>query len=484
MPKKILLTGVSGYIGGRLIKLCEEAGHDIKCMARYPKYIQEKVGKNIKIIQADVLEKNSLYSALADVEVAIYLIHSMGEDKNFTELERKSARNFVEVAEECKVKRIIYLGGLVNESKKHLSEHLKSRIEVGEIFRNSKVPSICFRASIILGSGSLSYELVKNLTERLPLMITPKWTNRLAQPIGIRDVLAYLMQAIDLPENVGSQVYEIGGKDQVSYVGIMKAYANFRGLKRIFIPVPVLSPRISSLWLGLVTPLYARVGKKLIRSVKNSSVVLHPESTQRDFNIYPMSFFKALKLAMEAEASETLKSKWSDSIAAYQYKKQKNYDYGKKLQTLESIKVNTDLKAAFKPIMEIGGKNGWYFADFLWEIRGFIDLIIGGPGLKRGRRSATELRVGDALDWWRVVEVVPNHKLILEAEMLLPGKARLEFEAAKIQTGVKLIQRAIFEPIPFWGPLYWYLLLPIHHLIFKGMLRGIKQRIIKKQNSV
>lgn len=479
MSKTILLTGVSGYIGGRLVGECVKAGHSIKCLARYPHFVQDRLDPSVEILKGDVLDKDSLYPALENVDTAFYLIHSMGEDKNFAELERQSAHNFIEVAEACGVKRIIYLGGLVNQHKKHLSEHLKSRLEVGEIFRQSKVPSICFRASIILGSGSLSYELVKNLTERLPLMITPKWTKQLAQPIGIRDVLAYLIAAVELPDSIGSQVYEIGGKDQVSYVDIMKAYAALRGLKRIFIPVPVLSPRISSLWLGLVTPLYARVGKKLIRSVKNSSVVTDSTTVQRDFSIHTMGFSEALKRALDVDEGDVLKSKWSDAVSAYQKREAKSYRYGKVLQTIESIQVKASMEKAFRPVMEIGGKQGWYYADFLWEIRGLIDLLIGGPGLKRGRRSATELRVGDALDWWRVVEIIPHQKLVLEAEMLLPGKARLAFEASESAGLVTLTQKAVFEPIPFWGPLYWYLLLPIHHLIFKGMLKGVKQRILE-----
>jgi uncharacterized protein YbjT (DUF2867 family) len=409
---------------------------------------------------------------MAGVQTAYYFVHSMGSAGQFEAEDRQAAQNFADAAREQGVSRIVYLGGLGNQDQS-LSAHLRSRHEVADILRSSGVPTIEFRASIVIGSGSLSFEMIRALVQRLPVMICPRWVAVKAQPIAIEDVVAYLMAALELP--VGqSAVYEIGGPDQVSYGEIMQEYARQCGLRRWMIPVPVLTPHLSSLWLGLVTPIYARVGRKLIESMRNPTLVRN-KSALTAFNIRPMGLKKAVERALHHENLEYAATFWSDALSSSgKPASWGGVRFGTRLVDSRTAHVSVPPALAFAPIQRIGGSNGWYFASFLWQIRGFFDLLVGGVGLYgRGRRDPHALATGDALDFWRVESVKPDRRLNLVAEMKVPGRAWLKFEVEPTNDGSVIRQTAIFDPAGLGGLLYWYALYPIHYCIFKGMLHQI-----------
>jgi uncharacterized protein YbjT (DUF2867 family) len=405
------------------------------------------------------------------VHTAYYLVHSMGTAHGFEETDRQAAECFGAAAHNQGVQRIIYLGGLGSRLIK-LSPHLRSRQEVGEILRQSGVPVIEFRASIVLGSGSLSFEMVRALVERLPVMITPRWVTILAQPIAIDDVLQYLRAALDVSIG-GSSIFEIGGPDQVSYGELMREYARQRGLHRLMISVPILTPRLSSLWLGLVTPLYARVGRKLIDSIRHPTVV-QDDGASRIFAVQPVGVREAIALALRNEDREYAETRWSDAISSTgPASRWGGVRFGNRLIDSRNIHVAVPPPAAFVPIQRIGGSTGWYYGNWLWRLRGWIDLLIGGVGLRRGRRNSNLLETGDTLDCWRVEAFEPGRSLRLAAEMKLPGRAWLEFEVTADTNGSVIRQTAIFDPIGLSGLLYWYSVYPLHQLVFAGMLRGI-----------
>lgn len=468
----ILLTGATGYIGGRLLPALLEKDYKVRCLARRPEQLQAHAKGRFEVIAADMANAESLGPALAGVATAFYLIHSMGTEGRFAEQDRLAAMNFAQAARAVGLRRIIYLGGLGGD--KNLSAHLASRQEVGQILRESGVPTIEFRASIIIGSGSLSFEMVRALVTRLPIMTTPKWVRSLAQPIAVEDVLAYCLAAVELPgEN--SVVYEIGGPDRVSYADLMREYGRQVGLHRLIIPVPVLSPGLSSLWLGLVTPLYARVGRKLIESVKHDTVV-EDDRALRDFAIRPRGLREAIARALANEDRAYAQTRWSDALSsAGTTKSWGGVRFGRRLIDRRRIHVDVKPAAAFAPIERIGGQTGWYFANWLWKLRAAIDLIFGGVGMRRGRRNPWMLQVGDALDFWRVEAIEPPALLRLRAEMKLPGRAWLQFEVepAENDHGSWITQTAMFDPVGLLGPLYWYMVWPLHQWVFAGMLRQI-----------
>ena len=470
----ILLTGATGYVGGRLLGALEESGEIVRCMARCPEHLEGRLGASSTVVQGDCLDPESLDAALAQVSHAFYLVHSLGNKTDFADLDRRAALNFGAAAKRAGVDRIIYLGGL-GDSTRELSPHLRSRQETGDVLRGSGVPVIEFRASIILGTGSLSYELIRALTERLPIMICPKWVQVKAQPIHIQDVMGYLIAGLDLPR-VGNRVFEIGGKDQVSYREIMQEYARQRGLKRYMVPVPVLTPYLSSLWLGLTTPLYARVGRKLINSIRNPTVV-RDDAAARTFAIQPVGLESAIRRAMRNEERRFASTRWSDAISSGREPRTwAGVRFGTRLVDARTMKVAANPPEAFAPIRRIGGTTGWYYGNWLWRVRGFIDLLLGGVGLRRGRREPEQLAVGDTVDFWRVEAYEPGRRLRLSAEMKLPGRAWLEFEVADAEGGGALIhQSAIFDPVGLPGLLYWYGIYPVHSLVFGGMLRGIAE---------
>ena len=470
----VLVTGATGYIGGRLVPVLEATGVRLRCLARQPAALASRVAPTTEIVAGDLLDPTSLDRALTGIDVAYYLVHSMGAHGDYRDTDRVAAHNFGEAARRAGVRRIVYLGGLATGDEP-LSKHLSSRIETGLALRDSKVPVVEFRASVVIGSGSLSFELIRALVERLPVMICPRWVSTLAQPIGIDDVLAYLAAALHLPDGE-SRTFEIGGADQASYGDVMREYARQRGLKRIMISVPLLTPRLSSLWLGLVTPVYARVGRELIAGLKNRSVVTDP-SALAAFPIRPIGLREAIGRAIRYEDRAFALTRWSDARSSGGATlSPADTQSGGKLVDARRIRVAVDADRAFAPIARIGGERGWYFGTWLWRLRGALDLPMGGVGMRRGRRDPEAPAVGDTLDFWRVEAYEPGRRLRLAAEMKVPGRAWLEFEVVPDGSGALVHQTAVFEPAGLFGLLYWYALLPVHTVIFGGMLREIARR--------
>ena len=467
----ILLTGATGYVGGRLLKLLEADGHRIRCLARRPGHLSGKVAAATEVVQGDLHDPESMRRAMRGIDVAYYLVHSLGSGGNFEAEEATAARNFAAAARGAGIRRIIYLGGL-GTSESAVSPHLRSRWRVGDLLRGSGIPVIEFRASIVIGSGSISFEMVRALVERLPVMITPRWVSVPAQPIAINDLLSYLREALSVPV-CGNRIYEIGGADVVSYGGLMREYARQRGLRRRMIAVPILTPRLSSLWLGLVTPVYARIGRKLIDSLRHASVVETP-LPEGTFNVRPVGVVEAISSAVRNEDRTFAETRWSDALSSSGSRQTGGTArFGTRLVDTRTESVPMPPEAAFAPISRIGGDTGWYFADYLWRVRGFLDLLTGGVGVRRGRRNPTGLEVGDTVDWWRVESYEPGRRLKLFAEMRLPGRAWLEFEVSPSEGGSVIRQTAEFDPVGLAGLIYWYGLWPLHSYVFRGMIRGI-----------
>jgi uncharacterized protein YbjT (DUF2867 family) len=471
----ILVTGATGYVGGRLWRLLEANGKRVRCMVRRQSVLASRVGSTTEVVEADVLKPETLEAAFQGVEKAYYLVHSMGSGGDFEAQDRQAAKNFGEAARQAGVRRIIYLGGLGHGPD--LSPHLKSRQEVGQVLHESGVPVLEFRASIVIGSGSLSFEMVRALVERLPVMITPRWVEIEAQPIAVDDLIEYLIAALDVPL-AESRVFEIGGADRVSYGDLMREYARQRGLRRAMIRVPFLTPRLSSLWLGLVTPLYARVGRKLIESIKHPTVVR--DTTAREiFPIEPIGMREAIAAAIRNEDREFAETNWYDAFSSGgESRDWAGVRFGNRFIDSRTREVHVGPAQAFAPIRRIGGKTGWYAYNSLWRLRGFLDLLVGGVGLRRGRPLPEELRVGDALDFWRVEAYEPNRLLRLAAEMKLPGRAWLELEVEPREGGATIRQTAVFDPVGLLGLAYWYLVYPLHRLVFSRMLENIARAAV------
>jgi uncharacterized protein YbjT (DUF2867 family) len=467
----ILLTGATGYVGGRLLHHLEAEGLPVRCLARRPEQLRHQVADTTEVAGGDVCDPDAMARALRGVSTAYYLVHSMGTSSDFESHDRVAANVFATAAAACGVRRIVYLGGL-GDANAPLSAHLRSRQEVGRILARSGVETIELRASIVIGSGSLSFELIRALVERLPAMVTPRWVEVPAQPIGIEDVLSYLRAALDLPIS-GSRVYEIGGPDRVSYGGLMREYARQRGLRRLMVPIPLLTPRLSSLWLRLVTPLYASIGRKLIDSIRYPTVV-EDDAALRDFPIQPIGASDAIVRALANEDRAIAETRWSDALsAAGDAPGFGGVRFGNRLVDSRSVSVAVSPEAAFAPIQRIGGTTGWYYGTWLWQIRGAIDLLCGGVGLRRGRRDPEQLRVGETLDFWRVEAIEPPRLLRLIAEMKVPGRAWLEFEVVPEAGGARIRQIAHFDPAGLAGLAYWYGIYPLHRMVFAGMLRAI-----------
>ena len=470
----ILLTGASGYIGGRLLPLFEAAGERVRCAVRHPSYLQPRVGPGTEVVYADLLNPDSVRTALCGVHTAYYLVHSMGSGVDFEERDRQAAKNFAEAARLSGVKRIIYLGGLAHGEC--LSSHLRSRLEVGCILRESGVSTVEFQASIIIGSGSLSFDMVRGLVERLPIMITPKWLRSLAQPIAVEDVIQYLLEAMDLPLE-GSAVFQIGGKDKVSYEGIIREYARQRKLRRIMIPVPFFTPEAASYWMALVTPLYFTVGRKLVASVKNDSVVMDTASLEA-FSIRPKGFAEAISRAIRNEDQQFASTHWSDALAS---SKSEHHLWGVAFghRRVDSyIKITKySPSEVFFPIQCIGGEHGWYAYNWMWKLRGVMDRWLGGVGLRRGRRDQCDLRVGDAIDFWRVEKFIPDRLLLLFSELELHGRAWTCFEVAPHKEGSEVRITAVFDPKGLWGRINWYIASPYHYFVFNSLLKGIVKAV-------
>ena len=447
---RVLLTGATGYIGGRLLRSLEAGDAPLRCLARRPHEVVV-TRPTTEIVQGDCLDEPSLARALDGVDIAYYLVHSMGAGKRFAELDSRAAGNFGRAAARAGVRRIVYLGGLADDVRS-LSTHLRSRAETGEALRAGGVPVVEFRASIVIGAGSLSFEIVRALVERLPLMICPRWVDTLAQPIAIDDVVAYLRAALDLPGDT-SRVFDIGGPEVVSYGDLMRRYARLRGLRRVLLPVPVLTPRLSGLWLALVTPAQARVGRALVEGLRNPSVV-RSYAAREVFAVEPMPLDAALTLAIDESAG----AHW-------------------KVDT-RTIVVDVPPARAFAPVRRIGGSTGWYYGTLLWRTRSRLDRWMGGIGMDGRRRDPEHCTVGDVIDGWTVDEYEPDGRMRLLAGMKLPGRGWLEFEVAPLEGGRRSVirQTARFDPRGVLGRLYWYAVLPFHALIFRGLLRRIAER--------
>ena len=472
---KVLLTGSTGYIGRRLKKrLLEDTNIDLRLLVRNKSSLSNEVKDNLEIVQGDTFDLESLKIALKDVDVAYYLIHSLSKD-NYRDLDKLSAKNFLEAAAFCKVKRVIYLGGL-GVKNSDTSEHLLSRIETGEILSsNNNVQTIWVRAGVIIGSGSSSFEIIRNITEKLPIMTTPKWVTTKAQPIAVEDVLSYLHNSIYLKEEE-NLIVDIGS-EQLSYKSMMLKTAKVLGLKRIIIPLPFMSINISSYWLNLFTPVPFSVAKALIEGLK-SEVVIQNDNAKKYFpEITPISYEDAVSNAIKEIENDQVISRWNDNSNNIWEKDAQNEISKAVFIDRKEIDISDlDASKVYQSFISIGGTNGWFDFDFLWEIRGIIDKMIGGVGLKRGRRSQCDLRISDCLDFWKVVDLKENERLLLFAQMKLPGMAWLEF---KIKDN-KLIQSAYFYPKGLLGRLYWYLLVPLHYFVFNNMIKSI----IKKAKSL
>ena len=484
----VLVTGASGYVGGRLVAALEAKGEHVRCLARAPEYLKGRFSPATEIVQGDALDAGSLDPALRGVDTAYYLVHSMGSRADFQVRDRACARNFARAARRQGVRRVIYLGGLAGrggrEARHALSPHMASRHEVGHILARHGPPTLEFRASIIIGSGSLSFELVRGLVNRLPVMVTPRWVRTSAQPIAIGDVVAYLVHGLGVGVD-RHVVFEIGGPQRVTYGALMQEYACQIGVRRFMVPVPFLSPRLSSLWLGLVTPLYARVGRKLIDSMRKESVVNDPVALRR-FPVRPLGVGEAIAQALDEEDRQQARTRWSDAVSSGvgqprpggRGSRWGGRRFGSRLVNRQQAVILAATPArAFGPIQRIGGRRGWYFGNWLWLLRGLVDLALGGVGMRRGRRHPIEVRPGDPLDFWRVEAFEAGRLLRLRAEMKVPGRAWLQFEVRPAIRGSRITQTAVFDPLGLWGLVYWYGLYPVHWLIFRGMLKGIAREV-------
>jgi len=476
---RILLTGATGYVGGVLLDRLQERGLDVRCLARRPEKLAGKTGLRTEVLVGDASDPADLARACAGVDVAYWLVHSMESGVDFERADRLAAERFAAAARAAGVKRIVYLGGLGADNDR-LSAHLRSRHEVGAILRASGLDVIEFRASIIVGAGSFSFDLVRTLVERLPVMICPAWLATPTQPIAIADVVAYLASAIDLPPG-GARIFEIGGPDKVSYGAIMREYARQRGLHRLMIPVPVLTPRLSSLWLKLVTPRYSKVGRKLIDGLKNPTVVTS-DAALREFPVRPRDLPTAVREAVEQEDRDFAGKRWADFADVEDLP----HRYGGKPEGTRLVDhrhtvVAVSAERAFAAIERIGGPNGWYACNWLWTLRGWIDRLLGGPGMSRGRRDPATLIAGDHLDCWRVEVCDRPRRLRLAAEMKMPGRGWLEFEVVPRDGDVTIHQTALFDPRGLGGLAYWYAIWPLHELVFRRMLAGIARSAVTRR---
>jgi uncharacterized protein YbjT (DUF2867 family) len=476
MAECILVTGATGYIGGRLVPRLLEKGYAVRCLARDPARLQGRAWSDrVEGIKGDVTDALSLEGAFDGVEAAYYMVHSMGDTAAFHERDLTAAKNFSEAAARSGVKRIVYLGGL-GDSSDVLSEHLRSRQQTGEALRSAGVPVTEFRAAIVVGSGSVSFEMIRNLTERLPVMVCPSWVFNRVQPIAVRNVLDYLVEALSNDESSG-QIIEIGGKDVITYGQMMTQYAEVRGLRRFLIPVPVLTPRLSSYWVHWTTPIPAEIARPLIDGLKNEVFVQDARALALFPDVALFDYRTAVSRALDRLDDGDPETWWSDAIgtslgdvAPVQMITKDGMVMERRTATVEASPARV-----FETFSGIGGQRGWLCANWLWEIRGLIDRTLGGAGLRRGRRDPDHLRVGDAVDFWRVEDVRPDRSIRLRAEMKVPGNAWLEFDVEPVSEGVsRLNQCAYFAPKGLFGLAYWYALYPIHRFMFSGMIARLK----------
>ncbi len=469
---KILVTGTTGYIGKRLIPILLELGHELICCVRDINRVPQTLIKHPKvaIIEVDFLKEESLKAIPKDIDLSYYLIHSMSSSvETFETLEKQCAVNFKKRLEQTKVKQVIYLSGIVNDNQ--LSKHLQSRYKVEQLLQSQMYKLTTFRAGIIVGSGSASFEIIRDIVEKLPVMITPKWVNTKCQPIAIRDVLSFLTKAIHHPK-VGNKSFDIVGPDILTYKQMMLQFGDVRKLKRYILTVPVMTPKLSSYWLFFITATSYKLAISLVDSMK-VEVIGKPNNINELLGITPIAYKQAVKKAFQKIEQNSIISSWKDSLVSGRFNKNiSQYIEVPEFGCFKDTKKRSIKNEAqtITRIWSIGGQNGWYYGTILWKLRGFIDVLVGGIGLRRGRRHPSELQAGDALDFWRVLYADNKEKrLLLFAEMRLPGEAWLEF---RIDNNI-LTQKATFRPKGLWGRLYWYAVLPFHGLIFNGMINKI-----------
>jgi uncharacterized protein YbjT (DUF2867 family) len=477
--RPVLVTGATGYIGGRLVPRLLETGAPVRCLARDASRLQGRPWRReVELVVGDVLRPDSLSDALHGVTVAYYLVHSLGAGSDFPERDVTAARRFGTAAKNAGVERIIYLGGL-GDPGKALSAHLRSRHETGEALRESGVPVTEFRAGVIVGSGSLSFEMIRYLTERVPVMICPRWVYTQIQPISVRTVLDYLVEALRVASSADRTI-EIGGADIITYGQMLTFYAEVRGLRRWLVPVPVLTPKLSSYWVHFVTPIPATIARPLIAGLRNEIIVRDDTARQLFPGIQPLDYRTAVKLALEKLRADKVETAWSDALSTSQPDTTPVTLTTHEGMIIEhrQLAVDAPAEAIFRAFTGLGGTRGWLYMNWAWRIRGAFDRLCGGVGLRRGRRDADSVRVGEALDFWRVEAVEQNHLMRLRAEMKVPGKAWLQFEvkAQEHDTRPLLSQIAFFAPKGLLGLVYWYALYPIHSMIFGGMIQRVAKR--------
>ncbi|MGW2897385.1 SDR family oxidoreductase [Streptomyces sp. NPDC001212] len=480
---RCLVTGATGYIGGRLVPELLDAGHRVRCLARSPGKLRDHPwAARTEVVRGDVTDPESVAAALRDVDVAYYLVHALGTGKNFEETDRRAARVFGERARAAGVRRVVYLGGLTPTGvpRQELSPHLRSRAEVGRILLASGVPTTVLRAAVIIGSGSASFEMLRYLTERLPVMVTPSWVGTRIQPIAVRDVLRVLVGSARMPAEV-NRAFDIGGPDVLTYRDMMLRYAAVAGLpRRVIVPVPVLTPRLSSHWIGLVTPVPAAIARPLAESLRHEVVCREHDILRYvpDPPGHPIGFDEAVRLALRRVRDAQVTTRWSSASVPGAPSDPLPTDPGWAGGSLYTDRrertVDAPPEALWRVVEGIGGDHGWYSFPLAWALRGGLDRLAGGVGLRRGRRDAQRLRAGDSLDFWRVEEIEPGRLLRLRAEMRLPGLAWLEMRVGTDARGRTLYrQRAVFHPHGLLGHAYWWSVSPFHALVFGGMARNI-----------
>ena len=465
----ILVTGATGYLGGRLVPRLLAEGHRVRCLSRRPERLDGLPWRDrVEVVGGDVLDPRSLAAALSGCDGAFYLVHSMASGEHFAEHDRQGATNFRDAADAAGLRRIVYLGGLAPESES-LSPHLASRVEVGRILAAGATPTTEIRAAVIIGSGSLSFEMLRYLTEVLPVMVTPRWVRTRCQPIAVGDVLELLTAAIDDPGSA-SRILDAGGPDVLTYQEMMRAYAAEAGLRRrVIIPVPVLSRRLSSLWVGLVTPLPPSVARPLVESLRHE-VVVGEAAAREVFPFQPTPYREAVRLALAADPAGA-ETRWSDaeSVPAHPAPGDPRWSGGTVFEDERVVPTDARPEHMWWACTRIGGDVGYYGVNWAWRLRGFLDQLVGGVGLRRGRRHPEQLRAGEAVDFWRVDRIVPQEMLRLRAEMRLPGEAWLEWRVVPSGRGTDLVQVARFQPRGLLGRVYWLVMSPFHSMIFPRM---------------
>ena len=482
-PRRILVSGATGYVGGRLIPcLLREGRYAVRCFVRDAGRLRDRPwADDVEIVEGDALEYDTIPPAMEGVDAAYYLIHSLGAGEDeFADLDRRAANNFGRAAREAGVSRMIYLGGMQPKGERE-SKHLRSRMETGDHLRDWDVPVTEFRAAVIVGSGSLSFELIRYLTERVPVMICPTWVQTPTQPIAIRNVIQYLVAALETPESAG-EIIEIGGTDVLTYGEMFRRYAKVRGLNRPIINVPVLTPRLSSHWVGLVTPISNRIARPLIEGLDNEVTVDDPQKAERLFpDVRPISYEAAVRLALRRASSGDIPTVWNSALSSAPTgtRARKAFEFTEGLiRETRQRTVSASPETAFQVIKELGGTYEWPH-EGLWRLRGFFDLLAGGVGFRQGRRSPTDLRVGDTVDFWRVEAIEEDRRLRLRAEMNMPGRAWLQYDvfpATEDESQTHIVQTNFFEPKGLTGTLYWYAAALPHRYIFSDLIDALADR--------